>query len=154
MFPFAAQCPFLRGAVFLVAAIVSAAASGHGTQYEVLTEGVVGVTAKYDSGAPLGGARVLIFEPGQTRPSHETTTDSHGTVCFRPTQAGTWVLQILAEGGHGVRVNLDVSEDMIATGGGRRPSLTQVQRLVLAACVVWGFIGTALYVKSRTGGTG
>lgn len=123
---------------------------GHGTEYEILAGGVVGVRAAFDTGLPMAEAPVLIFAPGESRPEQQTTTDRRGIVCFAPDRPGTWVLQIRAEGGHGMRINLEVDESMLPMGAGRQEAaLSAWQKLAMAACGVWGFLGTALFFRRR-----
>jgi nickel transport protein len=136
---------------FVLICLVSAApASAHGAGYKVLDGGMVGVRATFDSGEPVANAPVLIFAPGETRAELTATTDRRGVICFAPDRAGVWVLQIRAEGGHGLRINLAVDESMLAAAPpGGIGSFTTWQKLVMALCVVWGFTATALLFRRR-----
>ena len=71
----------------------------HGTIYEVLAGGVVGIRASFGTGEPMASARVLVFAPGETEQYYETKTARNGIVCFSPDRKGMWVIQVLAEGG-------------------------------------------------------
>jgi hypothetical protein len=63
------------------------------------------------------------------------------------------VLQVRAEGGHGLRVNLEVGEAMLAAAPpGGAGSFSTWQKLAMAACVLWGLAATALYFSRRRGG--
>jgi nickel transport protein len=139
--------------LWLLSLLCADSGLAHGTDYEILTEGVVGIRAMYDSGEVMGGARVLIFAPDETRATYESKTDKNGIVCFFPDREGTWILQIRDQGGHGMRVNLEVDTSMTArTNGSRRVfGSTAVQRLVLVVCVLWGFVGTGLFFYRRRG---
>ncbi|RKX78350.1 MAG: hypothetical protein DRP87_06520 [Spirochaetes bacterium] len=122
----------------------------HGTKYELLTDGIIGVKAMYDTGEVMADARVLIFAPGEAEASIITRTDSRGIVCFKPDKSGTWVLQVLEDTGHGMRINLKVDEALtLAEGVNKSAGFTWLQKAVLALCVVWGFTGTALFMYSR-----
>lgn len=122
---------------------------GHGTQYELLEGGVIGVRAAFDSGVPMAEAPVLIFAPGQAEPEMTARTDRRGVVCFVPDRPGTWVLQVRAEGGHGLRINLEVEESLLTGAGAGSGGFSIWQKLLMAACVVWGFLATALFFRSR-----
>jgi nickel transport protein len=125
-------------------------AAAHGAEYELLEGGVVGVRAAYDTGQPMANAPVLIFAPGENQAGLTTTTDRRGVVCFAPDRAGVWVLQVRAEGGHGLRVNLEVEESMLAAATSRSAGpFSTWQKLVMALCVLWGFAATALFFSRR-----
>lgn len=127
-----------------------APAFAHGTEYELLDGGMVGVRASFDTGQPMADAPVLIFAPGESQARLTATTDNRGVVCFAPDRAGIWVLQVRAQGGHGLRVNLEVDESMLAAATGRGTGgFSTWQKLVMAACVVWGFVATALFLSRR-----
>ena len=142
--------PALMVLSLLICLLSPAPVLAHGTEYELLEGGVVGVRATFDTGQPMADAPVLIFAPGESQAQLATTTDSRGVVCFAPDRAGLWVLQVRAQGGHGLRVNLEVDESMLAgstvrgTGG-----FSTWQKLVMAVCVAWGFVGTALFFRRR-----
>jgi nickel transport protein len=129
---------------------------GHGTEYVVLSGGVVGVQASFDTGVPMADADVLIFAPNEITAAIKSRTDTRGIVCFAPDKAGAWVIQVRAEGGHGMRINLEVDQDsIVSVSDSEHSSLSILQKLFLAVCVCWGFIGTGLYFygrKKRDGG--
>ena len=120
----------------------------HGAEYTLLEGGVIGVQATFDTGEFMAGARTLIFAPGETQAYLETITDSRGIVAFSPDRSGLWVLQVRAEGGHGLRVNLEVDESMLPDLS-RRGGFTPLQRIVMVLCVVWALVATALYFSTR-----
>jgi nickel transport protein len=122
----------------------------HGTEYEILSEGVIGIKALFDTGEAMADSRVLIFAPGEKAPTFETKTDGHGIACFSPDRSGIWVLQIRDEGGHGMRINLEIDDSMklISESTGSR-RLSDGQRIAMAVCVAFGFVGTALYFFRR-----
>jgi nickel transport protein len=134
--------------VFLLAGGV--ALHAHGTEYQLLAGGVVGVRAAFDTGQPMADAPVLVFAPGESHPELKTSTDHRGVVCFAPDRPGLWVLQVRAQGGHGMRINLQVDQSMVASPAqARQGSFSAWQKLIMAASVVWGFLGTALFFRSR-----
>jgi len=124
----------------------------HGASYQLLTGGVVGIRASFDTGEPMAAARVLVFAPGETEKYYETKTDRNGVVCFSPDRKGMWVIQILAEGGHGLRVNLPVDASMSARQGAESASgSSYLQKIIMAIAVVWGFIATGLFFSRKRG---
>lgn len=137
--------------IFLSLILPTAMMYAHGTEYEILSTGVIGIKASFDTGETMAGSRVLIFAPGETVPTFETKTDGNGIVCFAPDQAGLWILQVRDESGHGMRINLEVDDsmklDVSGTAGYRSFSIWQ--RIVMAACVAVGFVGTALFFRRR-----
>ena len=136
--------------IFLSLACLPRIAAAHGTQYEIMKDGVVGVKAMYDSGQPMANAKTLIYAPDTTSPAFETRTDPNGIVCFHPDRPGTWVLQVRATGGHGMRVNMEIDDGMTLTAEETGiHALTSMQKLVMTACVIWGFVGTAFFFKSK-----
>ena len=123
---------------------------GHGSKYEILSGGVIGIRAAFDTGVPMADADVLIFAPNETVVTMKSRTDSRGVVCFAPDRAGAWVLQVRAEGGHGMRINLEVDENSLAAASAAGfSSLSDLQKIFLAVCVCWGFVGTGLYFSGR-----
>jgi nickel transport protein len=123
----------------------------HGAEYELLDGGVLGVRATFDTGQPMANVPVLIFAPGDSQAQLTTTTDSRGVVCFAPDRSGVWVLQIRVEGGHGLRVHLEVDESMLASRARTAGGFSTWQKLMMASCVLWGFLATALFFHRRKG---
>jgi len=124
----------------------------HGTKYEVLKSDTVYIKAMFETGEPMTGCDVLVFPPGNTVPSDTLTTDSSGVFGFKPEKTeGDWVLQVRAQGGHGLRINYKPFD----TGSSGEPVLSTsaipetIKNWICALCVLWGFIGTALFFKRR-----
>lgn len=124
----------------------------HGAIYEVLAGGVVGIRASFDTGEPMAAARVLVFAPDQPEKYYETKTDRNGIVCFSPDRKGMWVIQVLAEGGHGLRVNLPVDSSMSSQQTAKSVSgSSYLQKIIMAIAVAWGFIATGLFFSRKRG---
>lgn len=123
----------------------------HGTKYEILQDKIIGIKAMLDTGDPIAHAKVLIFAPEDSKVTHTTNTDSNGVFYFTPDKAGIWTLQVRAKGGHGMRINLTVDESMQLAGNhkGIHSGTTYFQKVIMAICVVWGCIGTALYFRRK-----
>jgi nickel transport protein len=153
--------PRCKGAAVYVRVILLCAMSlpwfappveGHGTGYEILGRGGITIRAFFASGEPIARADVKVFAPRETEPHATLTTDADGVFTFRPDRPGVWVLQVRDRGGHGVRINCDVNDDMVveqAAGAGR---IGAVQKTIMAACVIWGFVGTALFFRRNSVG--
>ncbi len=122
--------------------------SGHGTGYTILSASGVRIRAFYDSGDPMALATVLVFPPGRTEPAQTVEADSGGVFTLYPSHTGIWTLQVRDGTGHGMRINLDINEKLHIDSPVQPPEINIVQKLVMAACVVWGFIGTAFYFAS------
>lgn len=121
----------------------------HGSDYEILKKGVMGVRMYFHSGVPLGDARVLIFAPGETKKYQETRSDRRGIVTFSPDRTGTWILQVREKSGHGMRINLPVKEGMIPEKTENTGSLSSLQKTVMALSIIWGLVGTALFFSRK-----
>lgn len=134
---------------FMLFALACPSLFGHGTEYEILSEGVIGIKAAFDTGEVFSHARVLIFEPGESQVTYETMTDRNGVVCFAPDRTGVWILQVRGTEGHGLRINLEVTEDMLAADRNGFGRLSLLQKLVMALAVIWGLAGTALFFLRR-----
>lgn len=138
---------------FLVPLIIlniTASAFSHGTKYEIVKTGRIGIKAMYDSGEAISNADVLVFPPRETSASVTEKADSAGVFYFTPDRAGTWTFQVRDGTGHGMRINLDIDESLIIVGETVPGSgLSIAQKILMALCVVWGSIGTALYFKGK-----
>lgn len=125
---------------------------GHGTKYEILRNNTIGIKAMFDTGDPMVSAKVLIFAPDETKATYTALTDSNGVFYFTPDKAGTWAMQVRDKGGHGMRINLEVNESMVLTSGQKLSNtMSYFQKILMALCVIWGCIGTALYFKYKVG---
>ena len=135
--------------LFLFIAFSFSPLYGHGTGYEILYPESLRIRTFYDTGEPIADARVLVFAPGETEVSFETTTDGEGVFSFTPDKPGTWIFQVRDATGHGMRINLDVGTDPAAGNQAGTGSIGYVQKIIMALCVVWGFIGRALFLWRR-----
>ncbi len=120
----------------------------HGTEYSILSDRVIKVEARFDTGEAFADSEVLVFPPDRTEAAYTLKTDSTGIFYFEPDRTGTWILQVRGSGGHGLRINLPVDESGLA-GEARSSGLSLLQKLMMVLCVTWGAAGTALYFKGR-----
>lgn len=124
----------------------------HGTNLEWAERNGVEVKACFDNGQPLQAAEVTVFSPADpSAPWAEAITDSTGRYFFVPDTAGTWDVRV-RKGGHGGMVHIRVDSTLsapIPEGGSTRYST--IQTVIMAACVIWGFVGTAFFFRRRAG---
>lgn len=143
--------------LFLIMIFLCTGVFSHGTGYRVVDiNRSVRIQALFDSGEPVSNADVLVFPPEASMPVDTLRSDSSGVFVFSPdtidTVSGRWVLQVRDKGGHGLRINYDVPDtDSLTVGiSSADSSIPKPFRMwICAACVVWGFIGTALFFKRR-----
>lgn len=114
------------------------------------TAGII-VRAKYDTGQPMAGAQITVYAPDNpTRPWLTGLCDEDGRFGFvpDPALAGTWSIQARLAG-HGTMIHIPMGniEPAARSVSGGRSGYTSAQLGLMAACVVWGFTGTALYFK-------
>ncbi len=143
-----------RGRIRIAFLLLFFAAAGilysHGAEYEVLQTGGVLIRALYDTGEPFAGSDVLVFAPGETEASFKTASDKDGIFYFLADKKGTWIIQVRGEGGHGLRINIDIDESMMFSDSDRSgSSMTLFQKILIAICVVWGFTGTFLFFRRK-----
>jgi hypothetical protein len=122
----------------------------HGTKYEIINSGKIGVKAMYETGDAMSGANVLVFPPGSSASAASIRTDKNGVFYFTPDAPGTWIFQVRDTSGHGMRINLQIDESLSVKGGDQPGSgLNIIQKVIMALSIVWGAIGTAFYFKGK-----
>ncbi len=126
---------------------------GHGARVVWEVQGdSVHISAAFDDGLPMDGAQVTVFSAAEpSAPYISGMTDENGEFAFLPDieQSLSWDVQV-RKAGHGDMVHFSLaeeSEDFIEQRG-----LTTLQIILMSACVVWGFIGTALFFASKRKG--
>ncbi|MEB3273061.1 MAG: carboxypeptidase regulatory-like domain-containing protein [Prochlorothrix sp.] len=141
----------------------SGPAWGHGAKIDYRIQPHVSLVARYDTGEPLASATVTIYSPANpTEPWQTLTTDDQGQVQFTPdpTLTGEWAVKV-REAGHGglITLNLDGSTLNLANANANLMSLptsaqaaalSPVQQGIIAASVIWGFVGTSLYFTRKS----
>ena len=129
---------------FLLALGLAATASAHGVKIEYQINVAVEVLAAYDTGEPMSGAQVAVYAPDDpSTPWLTGVCDEEGRFTFTPDPAkpGTWDVQV-RQAGHGDMVHIPIGEDVAMSGS---TGYTPLQIVLMGACVVWGFVGTALF---------
>ena len=143
-----------RGIVVIIGALMlglalPAQAYAHGVNLEYTTDVKVEITARYDSGTPMGGAQVAVYAPSDPNTPWLTgVCDEEGRFSFVPdaSQPGIWDVQVRLAG-HGGILHIPVGRDAAVTDNGGGFSHLQIG--LMTACVVWGTVGTALYFSRR-----
>jgi nickel transport protein len=141
----------------LVAIALPQRAIAHGASIDYRETSAIEIQAVYDSGEPLASAQVSVFAPDDpAEPWLTGMTDDQGRFTFTPDRAiaGSWDVQV-RQAGHGdiVSIPLDSasgSSTLVSTGFQSSNAISPLQKLVMAASVVWGCVGTALFFSSRS----
>ncbi len=135
--------------VSLLVLTVEVGAWAHGLEYEVSTREAFAVRLFYSDGEMMSYAPYKIFLPDGESVFQNGLTDKNGMVIFSPDSPGEWRVQANDDLGHGARVTVNVGGDMKRPGVAAG-SLSALQKVLMALCVVWGAIGTALFYRRRT----
>ncbi len=123
-------------------------ARAHGAKISYTIDPTVHLVAAYDSGEPMADAQVTVYAPADpATPWLTGMTDAEGRFSFVPdaAQIGSWDVQVRAAG-HGDMVHIPIGEGAALSG---TTGFTTAQIVLMAACVVWGCVGTALYFSRR-----
>ncbi len=110
------------------------------------------ISAGYDTGQPMSGGQVVVYAPDNpAEPWMTGLLDEEGRFGFVPDYSlpGTWSVQV-RQAGHGAMIHIPVQEQGIDDSRTDPASaFTGLQLAVMAGCVVWGFIGTAMFFTRR-----
>ncbi|MGK7949046.1 MAG: carboxypeptidase-like regulatory domain-containing protein [Xenococcaceae cyanobacterium] len=137
----------------------------HGANIVYRQISAIEVTATYEDGTPMDNAQVVIYAPDNPAiPWLKGTTDAEGKFSFIPASnvSGNWDVKI-RQSGHGDIVSIPwqaddrttgvESTDNVADGDktilSTNSNYTPMQKIVMAATGVWGFVGTALYFSRQ-----
>ena len=121
----------------------------HGAKIEYTVSTTIEIVAAYDSGEPMSGAQVTVYAPGDpSTPRLTGVCDDEGRFSFTPdsSEPGTWDVQV-RQAGHGDIVHIPIGG--ASAGTGDTDSYTVLQIVLMAACVIWGSVGTALFFLRR-----
>lgn len=160
-------------AMGITIANLSAPAHAHGVDITYQETRAIALEARYDGGQPMSGAQVAVFSPADPQtPWLRGTADESGRFLFAPdsAQPGNWEVQV-RQAGHGEILVIPVGGDAAAGAGepasaatsfpetsssaisppGSRSGsgLNPIQRFTMAASVIWGCVGTALFFSRR-----
>lgn len=135
--------------VMLLALGLTGVVHAHGARIEYTLSTAVELVATYDTGEPMAGGQVTVYAPDDpATPWLTGVCDDAGRFVFTPDpdKPGTWDVQV-RQAGHGDIVHIAIGAGVAGSGGG---GLSAAQIVLMAACVVWGFMGTALFFVSRS----
>jgi nickel transport protein len=133
----------------LMLLVLPAQALAHGVNIEYSSDVEITIVAKYDTGTPMAGAQVTVYAPDDpATPWLTGVCDDEGVFSFTPDTSipGIWDVQVRLAG-HGGIVHIPVGEG--AAGSGGLGGYSWLQIAIMAACVIWGSVGTALYFRRR-----
>ena len=126
----------------------------HGANIQYRETSAIAIQAKYDDGTPMANAQVVIYAPSdRATPWLKGVTDNEGNFSFvpdtNPRNVGNWDIKV-RQSGHGDITSIpidqgkltNVSQTQLASVGA---GYSLAQKMVMAAAVGWGFVGTALF---------
>lgn len=124
----------------------------HGVEMTYQSKSVIEVQARYSSGNPMVNAQVSVYSPTDPTTAWQTgITDAQGLFSFTPgpDQPGLWEVTI-RQAGHGSVMSIpiqnlipaeDPSDPVQHSTSWKAP----LEKGVLAASILWGCVGTALF---------
>jgi len=157
-----------------VLANLSAPVHAHGVNITYQETRAIALEARYEGGQPMSGAQVAVFSPADPKtPWLRGTADESGRFIFSPdpAQPGNWEVQV-RQAGHGEILVIPVGGEGTTSAAGATDAaesaapatsasatgspisrsgggLTPLQRFIMAASVIWGCVGTALFFSRR-----
>lgn len=134
--------------VTLLTVALAGTVHAHGAKIEYTLSTAVELVATYDTGEPMASGRVTVYAPDDpATPWLTGECDEEGRFVFAPDpgKPGTWDVQV-RQAGHGDIVHFAIGEGVAGSGG---DGLSAAQIVLMAVCVVWGFVGTALFFASK-----
>lgn len=127
----------------------------HGVNISYQADMTYRIEAKFENGQPIVNGQVTIYAPNNPAEVWgEGFTNEEGIYLFTPDQkiSGDWTIKI-RQAGHGSLITVPIGSEGVPTGMDGAYSgttgLTQSQKLLMIASVIWGAVGTALYFKRR-----
>jgi nickel transport protein len=135
--------------VLVLSLLLPTQALAHGVNIQYSSDIKIEIVARYDTGTPMAGAQVTVYAPDDpSTPWLTGVCDDEGRFSFTPDASipGSWDVQVRLAG-HGGIVHVPVGEGTATSGGIGGYSYLQIG--LMAACVIWASIGTALYFRRR-----
>ena len=125
----------------------------HGSKINYRETKAIEIQATFDDGTPMANAQIVIYAPNDpATPWMKGQTDAEGKFTFVPNYelSGNWDVKV-RKSGHGDIIAIPVSNNrnlqtQIITSNSEYSAM---QKLVMTAATVWGFIGTALFFSRR-----
>ena len=141
------RCALAVAALWALALMaVPAPALPHAALLSAEPAQAIRLQARYDTGAPMAGAQVVIHAPdAPTEVWGRGVTDDAGAFDFLPDpdRPGRWTM-VVRQAGHGAVAHVDLTPETGATPVAAPPQ-TPLQRAVMIGLVAWGALGTALW---------
>lgn len=111
------------------------------------------ITATYDQGQPLVNAQVVVYAPTDpATPWLKGETDATGSFSFVPdrNQSGNWDIKV-RQSGHGALITIPIvaNSTLDTNPVPNQLSYTPMQKLVMSASAIWGFVGTAMFFSCK-----
>lgn len=139
--------------------------SAHGAHIVYRQKSAIELTATYDDGTAMDNAQVVIYAPDNPAiPWQKGTTDKEGKFSFIPSSnvSGKWDVKI-RQSGHGDIISIPWQADNSLAAVESKENVadvdtkilsantnyTPMQKIVMAATGVWGFVGTALFFSRQ-----
>ena len=135
--------------VLILGLVLPIKAYAHGAKIEYTVDIAIEIVAAYDNGEPMAGAQFVVYAPDNpSTPWLTGVCDDDGRFSFIPdtSKPGTWDVQV-RQAGHGDIIHIPIGEDMVGTGS--TGGYTHLQIVLMAVCVIWGCVGTALHFSRR-----
>lgn len=129
---------------------IAGTAFAHGSNIVYTIDVTVNLQSMYDTGEPMAGGQVVVYAPDDpSTPWLTGTCDEEGRFSFTPdpSKPGTWDVQV-RQAGHGDMVHIVIGKEGATTQGSS--GFNPLQIVLMGACVVWGFVGTALFFSRRS----
>ena len=133
----------------------------HGAKIEYGNTNAIIIRATYDDGTPMKQAQAVVYAPNApTVPWMKGITDHKGQFTFipDPSISGNWDVKV-RQSGHGSIVSIPIQKGLIASKNKpevagvklltNNSDLTFLQKIIMAAAGVWGFLGTALFFSRK-----
>ncbi len=129
----------------------------HGAKIQYRQTEAISIQATYDDGTPMDKAQVVVYAPSDlTTPWLTGVTNEEGYFSFVPDGdiSGNWDVKV-RQSGHGDIISIPITEGKLsADANGEMPlsdagNYSPLQKIVMAAAGVWGFIGTALFFSRK-----
>lgn len=134
--------------IFILILIMPTVIYAHGVVYEFVQNKVC-IKVSYESGEAFYPATVKVYRPDEKKVSMKSKTDENGFFSFEPDIAGKWILMFQDSSGHGTRVNVNIKDDLTLDIENSVDSISVFQKIIMGICVIWGFVGTALFFIKR-----
>lgn len=121
----------------------------HGAKLEYKSNVTYEIKGSYDTGEPLSNAQVIVYAPSNPKiPFKKGFADGEGKYLleFNPKDKGDYLVQF-RKGGHGASITINNSDNVQRIKGDTGINFSQ--RIIMIACVLWGFVGTTLFFIAR-----